>query len=290
MDNLSGLSAEEEAALEDELNSEEGLDEELDEELEDEIVAESKDEEAVDSPDEETVDEEIKAGADDPSPADDPKDDVEEDVAITPKEFTPEYKVDAPEDLTDQLAAVSDKITALDEQLEDGDIDLTDYRKQMREHSQSREELIALKTKQEISSEMNQQSAEQRWEWEQDLFMSEKTSEIYKTEPAMHAALDATIKTVGSEEGWREKTGLDVLREADRRVKSLMGVKPPKLESVPAPEPKPQIPQTLSNIPSADTNIEGGEFDFIDKLDGMEQEAAIAKLSAEQYDRYLAVG
>lgn len=279
---LEGLSAEEIAALaDDEADDDTGI-EEVDDNETDLDEADSE----ADEVDETNVDDkEVTAKVDDDT--NDP-DGIDESLNTneTKPDFQPQYKVEAPEDLSEQLSSVTDKMNELDEQLEDGDIDLTDYRRQMREYSSQREELITLRTKAEIANDMSQQSAQQRWEWEQDMFMGEASSAIYKNR-AMHAALNETVKEVANEKGWNDKSGLDVLRESDRRVKEMMGVKSsPKLKVV-EPMSKPDIPKTLRDIPAAEGNESGDEFAALDKLDGMELESALARLSDEQRDRYL---
>jgi len=62
---------------------------------------------------------------------------------------------------------------------------------------------------------------------------------------------------------------------------------PPAKPEKPASAARPIVPTTLSNVPSAGMNTEGGEFDYMDNLNGLAYEAALSKMPNDQHNRFL---
>lgn len=108
------------------------------------------------------------------------------------------------------------------------------------------------------------------------------------------AAYNHHLKALGSNPANEDKTGIWFLKEADRLTREDLGIKP--VAAAPAAPAKPArgvdrsaIPPTLSRVPpSADSAISGDEFSHLGSLDGAALEKAIAKMSPEELDRYLA--
>lgn len=214
------------------------------------------------------------------------------------KDFDVEYKADVPDGLDEKLSEIPDKIDALEAQLDDGDIDLDDYKKQMRELYDEREELKSAKTKADLFSDINQQKAEQQWSWEQESFLTQEGSEIYQNAP-MYAALSSMVDTVINEEGAANMSGPEILAESDRRVKEMIGMSSAEKAVVEEPKEekkvfdikqKPAIPKTLGNVPASQTNENGGEFAALEAMDSDSRTNAMSKMSESQLNRYLAEG
>lgn len=207
-----------------------------------------------------------------------------------------------PEDYEDRLAATNDAIEQLDKQLEDGDIDYAAHARQNRELTAQLSELSAMKREAEFVAGNNEMIQQQHWDWEVERFIEEhdefKNSVHYG---ALRGALEdlyADEENVGRPYRW-------YLREAATAVRNAFNLAEP---SVPAEsgteaeeadrndaiaaqrEAKPQSPPptTLAGIPEASADKPASdEFAQIDNLEGMELEAALAKLPAAKVDKYL---
>lgn len=210
--------------------------------------------------------------------------------------FVPTYRAEPVENYVE-------KIAALDQKFEDGDIKLKDY-------NQERDELVRAQTKAEISAEQNEQVEKQLWQREISDFIDD--NQEYKGK-MRHAALDIAVKDLAGKPENADKSGRWFLREAHKMVQAELGGagKPdPKVED-PKPNDKADdkdkganankdkpasrkpdlslVPNTLSNVPAADSSeAAGGEFAYLDKLEGIELERALARLPKEKQDRYLA--
>jgi len=199
------------------------------------------------------------------------------------KAFVPRYEAAPVEDY-------DAKLSDLDAKFEAGDIELKDYNRQ-------RDDLVRIQLKSEIAAEQNDQIEKQLWQREIDDFMD--SHQEYNTSKFRHAALDIAVKDLASKEENNDKPGRWFLREAHKIVQAEFGqasAKPADGEKKPEGEKKPaarkpntdDVPPNLSKIPPADNAESVGEFDYLDKLSGIEHERALARLSPEARDRYFA--
>jgi hypothetical protein len=200
------------------------------------------------------------------------------------KTFVPTYTADET-----QLESIQNKLLELDQKIEDGDIDIVEYTRQ-------RDPLIRQQTKIEMVQVFNEQQSEQLWKHEQTVFFNQYPD--YKTDPVMNGALRSVFKQLDTSEN-ASKSGYELLQEAREIVDKRMGVAPPASQATandkasiprsktPAREGA-NIPKTLSGtIPAAENVTAKDEFAHLDKLEGVEYEMALAKLSPEQERRYL---
>ena len=210
--------------------------------------------------------------------------------------FVPEYKANAPDNIADQYKQLDTSYETLsvdlEQKFENGDITFVEYRKQARDldsrYFTEKAKLDEARIKSTIAQEQSEQVAEQRWQWEQDTFF--RDSPEFKKDPIMYGALDATLKVMAQDQANAGKTGLQLLREAGATVKARF--EPTKSDSTVSragrrETTRPVMPATLTNVPSAGMNTEGGEFDYMDKLNGLAYEAALSKLSEDQRNRFL---
>jgi len=252
------------------------------------------------------------AAADDTTGAADAADDAgaADDVAPVAQEFRPEFVAPEVEGAADRLAELKDQSASLAQQFSDGDIDLPTF---MAEKSKLDEEITAIKitnAQADFAKKQNESTRDQRWTWEQERFFAQESSAVYKDDilrSALAASirkLDADTKNAGKPLAWfleeadrqvRERfknAGKPLawfLEEADRQVRERFntpavakGKQQPKAPNLSA------VPKTLSSLPAADlSETGGGEFAYLDKLDGMALERALAKMSPEQEARYL---
>jgi hypothetical protein len=207
-----------------------------------------------------------------------------------------------------QAAGVVDfkeKMEALDKKFEDGEINLKEY-------NNTRDVLNRQQLKAEIAAEQDQQIDQQRWDWEIKRFIRDtaKNEGIDYNKPLLNAALDMAVKNLANAKDATgnlingTKDGEWFLTEADKLVRAEFGIaaKPAATEKLdkdgkpivekPALKPR-KVPTTLSQIPS--TQVEEASpadpFAYIDKL--FEQgkveagEMALRKLSKTDADSYL---
>ncbi len=204
-----------------------------------------------------------------------------------PAPFVPVYQSDA------KIDEINTKLTELDKKLTEGELDIVEYNNQ-------RDALIEARTEAKMTAKFNAQSAEQLWKYEQTTFFNFNPD--YKTDPVLNGALSTVFRQLEAQEENRSKSGLQLLNEAkaevDKRLAALGGGK----ASAPTQEPKKgeedkgkrsaldtaEIPKTLAGVPAADESDTGkDEFAYLDKLDGIEFEKALSKLTKDQEQRYL---
>ena len=230
------------------------------------------------------------AAADDTTGAADAADDAgaADDVAPVAQEFRPEFVAPEVEGAADRLAELKDQSASLAQQFSDGDIDLPTF---MAEKSKLDEEITAIKitnAQADFAKKQNESTRDQRWTWEQERFFAQESSAVYKDD-ILRSALAASIRKLDADTKNAGKPLAWFLEEADRQVRERFntpavakGKQQPKAPNLSA------VPKTLSSLPAADlSETGGGEFAYLDKLDGMALERALAKMSPEQEARYL---
>lgn len=210
-------------------------------------------------------------------------------------EFQPEFKAVVPDGLAEKITALDTRTTELLEKFKAGDIELPDFMAQKSEIDNERMQLTLAQKQAEWAQGQNEDARAQRWKWEQERFFAQEKAGIYK-DPIILAALDASVKQLGTDPAHAKKPASFFLEEADRQVRQRFnmgaaadtgggkpknGAKQPDLSN---------LPKTLANLPSAEMAETGNnEFAYLDKLDGIALEQALRKLSPEQEARYLGV-
>lgn len=186
------------------------------------------------------------------------------------------------------------ELEAVAKKFEDGEITTADHTRQVAEISRAQAHA-------EFVAGYNENAESQGWERQQQFFLSRHPEYNYEKNPVRFGALDAALKALG-----RTEPNIDnwtALKKAHAMVEKELGKAPtaeasavlakPAAEAKPAAAPrKPDlraVPKTLAHVPAAaEIATEGNDrFAMIDKLDGLEQEAAIAQLSDRELDEYL---
>lgn len=210
-------------------------------------------------------------------------------------EFIPLLRAEKVENYDERMADINTKLDDLDSKLEDGDIDLKQYTKEVRALSEEQTDLKMAKLTADNAEQNNLDVATQRWQWEIDQFFGEEANKIYKDSKMLSAALDAAVKEIAGKPENVNRNGAWFLKEADKEVRKEFGKATPDNKVVDikgARKPNlTNIPKTLGNLPSADTNeIGDNEFAYLDDLEGMDYENALASLERkdpEKASRYL---
>ncbi len=285
---LSQLSPEEQAALaEDDLSE--------DDRAAVAAIADGDDDEDDDGDDDDS--EESGAAESAAAPAAEP---AAEEVADEdePAPFKPQFRVDLPPDLDDQIAALASQESDLAQQMKDGDIELAEFLAQQKEISKQVAKLESKREQAAIFEEMNRQTAEQEWSNAVTTFiLKAKKSEgvDYRGDADLGSDFDNFVKVLASKPENANKDFNFFLTEAHKRVKALHGIAgkaEPKAETKADPKkrtpPVEGLPKTLAQVPGGDGPGDvDGEFADLDKMDGMDYELALAKMSKEQRERYL---
>jgi len=304
-EDLAGLSDEEIAALEDDDDESEILKNIAGDDGDNEDDDLSSDDSEDDDPADDDAGDGTDAGANDDQAAAGAVDDADPDKAAAPaaeaapvitEEFQPEFKAAVPDDIAAKLTDIDDRTKALMTKFKDGDIELPDFMEQKAELDNEKLQLSIAARQAEWAQQQNTDSREQRWKWEQERFFSQDKASIYKDDkdPIALAALNATVKQLASDPANNRRPPGWFLEEADRRVRERFNLggatkAAPDTPKKPASEPDlSKVPKTLANLPAADISETGSdEFAYLEKLDGIELEQALRKLTPEQEARYL---
>ena len=219
------------------------------------------------------------------------------------------YHAEAPENYEQQVQEINTALVEARRAWRAGDLSEDDLAAKEAELTERRLALEAQKVKAEIAAETTQQQAAQEWDFEVRSFMREvtRTEGIdYKDakNKALNDDLDLVVKMLGNDPKNNDKSGEWFLQEGHRIVKAKHNLggagagdgdgkggkgaegKPGKPVERRANTEK--LPKTLGGLPAAGVTETGndGEFSHLDKLDGMELEQAIARLTPDQADRY----
>jgi hypothetical protein len=207
-----------------------------------------------------------------------------------------------PEDYEDQLKAANDAIEALDTQLAEGEIDYAAHAKQNRALTTTLADLTAVKREAEFVAGNNEVIADQHWDWEVERFVEE--NDEFKN-PVVYGALRGALEELYADPNNAGNAYRWFLREAGSNVRQAfnMEAKPTpagagsdsdeesraaKIQQEHSDKPQDPPPKTLAGLPQASTEEEStDEFSHIDKLEGMDLEAALAKLPQAKVDKYL---
>lgn len=219
------------------------------------------------------------------------EDDAEEDVPAA----KPVYRATLPADYEAQVQALADEDSALADKFKSGEIDFDAFRAQSTELNNRRHELSMAKVKADIASEMGEQTAEASWQDTINSFMAKAKKDEgidYRKDKAKEKDLDIFVKVLAAEDENADKPMAWFLSEAHRMVRAKHGIAAPapttpgKTKRTP---PVGQIPKTLAGVPGTDGpgDIGGDEFQELDRLEGMELEEAVARLSPAARAKYL---
>jgi hypothetical protein len=233
------------------------------------------------------------AAASDPAPA----------AAATAAAPTPTtgYQAALPADYDDKVKAVADREAELKRAFRAGELEFDEFETRRDELQREREGLTIARAKAEIASEMQAQTAETQWRTTVERFLDTSAAALdYRKDSEAMADLDGFVKVLAGRESNARQPMEWFLAEAHKRVMALRGS--PAAAVAPAPTPavdrkaeaaaarKPRlddVPATLAQVPGGDGPGDiGGEFADVLSLDGLEYEAAIARMTPVQRERF----
>lgn len=204
------------------------------------------------------------------------------------------YKAELPEDFEAKVADIKQKTTDLRAQFKAGDIDFDTFEAKKSELDDARESLMVARTKAELSQEMTAQSAEAQWRQSINALFANvlKTEGVdYQNDMARQTDLDTFVKALANNTANQDKSPEWFLAEAHKRVNALHGSPAPAAAPAPAAKAQnrtpPAAPKSIAGIPGGEGPGDvGSEFASVDALAGDDLEAAIARMTPAQREKF----
>lgn len=176
----------------------------------------------------------------------------------------------------------------------DGDIEREAYEAKLDELNDQIADARFEVKKAEVYEDINSQTAKQNWTAAVEDFLGETDNAVFRAGGALNAALDAKIRQMNADKEVLKQfpNHAKRLAEAKRVVldetrKALGITEPAKTPAKAAAKPVVELPPGVDDVPAAGEEAEN-EFSHLDRLTGTAREAAFAKLSKDQQERYLA--
>lgn len=236
--------------------------------------------------------------------------DADEDTPVAP------FTAEPVEDYESKVAAAESKRDDAFKKMMDGDLSADEYRTIEKAANTEIRELDAQQNEFRVSQSMTQQAQQNAWLTHVNtaLNAAKTNGADLTTDPAIAAELNRTVKLLASQvqedpsmlkgipatKPGALVTNADkwILKEAMSIVAARHNLKlgpAPTTKGDPAPTNKTRqpdlskVPPNLSSVPaSAEQNVGADEFAHIHKLSGAEYEKAVARLSSDQLDRFMA--
>lgn len=214
--------------------------------------------------------------------------------------FVPQYTAEVPVDAEEKIKALKGEEAAAFKRLMDGEIDADEYQSVK---TRVETETDTLKTQaltasifEQANAQTTQQLAEAEWKRSENAAFNAFKAEglDYKAKPALLAAYNTHLKTLGTDPKNENRDAPWFLTEAHRLTKEDLGIKTVPGVKIDIPTPRQgvdisEIPPTLRSVPVAATGaVNVDEFAHLRNLDGIALERAHAKLTPEQRDRWMA--
>ncbi len=200
-----------------------------------------------------------------------------------------------PPELGQKIDELDKARDALAEQFDDGELTAKEYREKLKPIEKELDELKDRRTAANVERDLEIR----RYKTETVPGFLEAHPEYADPESPLYTMLDQTLRKL--QQSSRDPLSPRLLERAHEQiagqVRKAFGVdvtapKPKDPNPKPA-APKREIPPTLANVPTSDITDadDGGEFAYLDRLatqDVEKYEAALAKMSDEARERYLA--
>jgi hypothetical protein len=212
--------------------------------------------------------------------------------------FVPQFKADMPADAETKIAELRTEQKTAFKALMDGHIDADKYQETLDRVDASIDELKTKVLTATIFQQANEQAAEQaaRNEWQaaetraMESFKAEGLD--YKGKPALLAAFNTNLRTLGADPKNERRDAAWFLTEAHKATKNDLGITT-ATKSTPPATPRgvdlADLPPTLRNVPTAGAGaVNADEFAHLRNLTGLAAEKAHAALTDDQRNRWMA--
>lgn len=195
-----------------------------------------------------------------------------------------------------ELDALVAQRAELRKKWDDGDLTSAEYDAQKDEINDKINKANAVIVQAANDRTKAEKAALAQWHNAVDTFLADDKNAIFRGDGPLNAALDAQIRRMNADAETRRRFPNDLkrLEEAKRIVieeaRKALGVSAPAAPAKPSAPAKPRaaapaIPPSVDDIPPAADERES-EFAHIDRMSPAQREAAVAKMSPEQYERY----
>lgn len=208
--------------------------------------------------------------------------------ATAPAPTVPTYT--APADLADQIKALEGQVDALDAKFDEGELTAAELRQQTRDIERQIRELERTGERAQLSRDA------QAATWENETvanFLANNAA--YQEGSFLYQALDTEVRKLQVGAYKDNPFSPEILTKAHENITSgiaaLSGGAAPRGKDNPGTKQR-EIPPNLGGLPSAadDDLGGGGDFAYLDRLQGLAYEEALAKLTPDQQEAYLARG
>lgn len=226
------------------------------------------------------------------------------------KPFQARYHAPEIDGYDEKVAALKSSAEELKEKYKEGDITFDEYEEQREKLAEESRLLHDSKLKAEIAADQNEQTAQQKWDWECQRFMR-NTARLegidYRTEGSakLFSTFNNLVIALGNDPAFGNKDGEAILAEAHRLTKLRHGLgETEKARATPQKDPvkaavesrRPNLKgisdTTVAHLPPAgdakkDPDVGGNEFADLENLTGADYEDRLAAMTPEQERRYL---
>jgi hypothetical protein len=198
-----------------------------------------------------------------------------------------ELQLSTSSEVPEELAT---KMAALEAQFEDAEVTQKDYQNQ---RDAINRDIINFQQDAKNAAR-DEARADKTWEKEQAYFLAARPAYLAGDMKgnAMFGALGEAVKAVSKDPKFVNASGMAMLVEADKVVRSLFNITTPAAETEPAAPPakpaatRPEV-KTLASVPAAAAEATGSDpFAPIDRLTGEAYEKALERLTPEQRAEY----
>ena len=216
-----------------------------------------------------------------------PERDAEPEKAA-PAEAAPVEEVTRQQDApsVSPLDGLNAELATIKQKFDDGDISIDEY-------IDERDRISRSIVKAELKAEIASDEVAKSWERSQNDFL--KQNGYLRENDIVYDAFAMQVNKILQTPKSRSMTDEEVLATAKQKVDAAFGraPEPHKKSESPVKKAKSEaadtsrVPQSLRGIPVAEPHdVDGSKFAYLDKLSGVEFEAAIAKLSSDDAARW----
>lgn len=219
---------------------------------------------------------------------------------VAAEQQTPLLEAELPEGYEEKLKEFESQREKLDVDFDDGELTSLEYRQALREIESEEKALRDQVLKAQIAQDMQVQQQKQEWAKTVNSFLDD--NDLYRQSETLYDSLNKQVIAIANSDEAAGLTGQQILEKAHERVLAdpvLGRVFGDKEEENPEGKQasgkklqRRNVPPTLGKVPAADMTSaeEGGRFARLDKMDGLELEAELARLSSTNpklVDEYL---